>query len=330
MLQTDRVTATDLIPCTESKVSPSGSDDKDDVAMPELGACHEDNTDSADHKGDNIGMRYSTRSMTKSMKCKKSEVNGKAALSEEQNCDPSDQKKPDPEHFKKQLLDKSNTSLINDYKRIPFDPKFVDKDGSTYVTYACMGGHIDIACALLKKHPEAATLHSTTGGTPMQTMAYYSKGHSSSLEDYTAFITALQAETANIDESKSFASFQGLPEETPLQYAIDYRNKNCVQALINCGADLTVQYGYSFDLLTHMTDILEFHGSSIEMPTIIAILRMLIPHFKVFGYLTQDILESTIRDQIKEFKHSDKFLAEFDLMKEAKIEAKTQEDAMES
>ena len=279
---------------------------------------------------------------TKRIKFKKLKMNGKAALSEKQYCVPVDRAKHNTKLFRNLLLRSTNSAIKRLMPYIQVQQKFVDKDSSTYVTDACQVGHIDIAYELLKKHPEAATIHSTVWGTPIQTMAL-SCTFNSSLEDYTAFIKALQAEHANINEFKAcsmidrfetgLVDFPSMRGAIPLQYAIYNKNESLSQALIDCGANLTVRYADGLNVLEKTMEILDWHLQHclyLDFPIISKMLSILTPYFKDFCFDTKESCESWIRAQISKYKNSDEILKEFNLMSsQAEIEAKTQADAME-
>ncbi len=118
-----------------------------------------------------------------------------------------------------------------------FNPVFENKENSTYITYACRYGLLDIACELLGAYPGAATMHSDKLGTPLHAVNFYAKGDELSVEEYKEFIRFFLAKGANIEEKSKPSSRPEKDAITPLQLSVAKLNAHYLQALLECGAN---------------------------------------------------------------------------------------------
>ncbi len=202
--------------------------------------------------------------------------------------------------------------------QLDFNPKFTNNKNTSYVSYACLLGLLDIACELLTRYPGAATLRSSEYGTLIQTITNHPRTadyKDLSVTDYKNFLIALSENGINIHDM--------VHELTPIQMSVLRSNAPCTQALIELGADLTVRKD-SLNLLQLAVKELNTSYLDLRLESIIQTLKILIVHFTDLEFNTGTDSHLSARAQIKHHQKSRSILKTLGFLqpRHAKLKAK--------
>lgn len=221
-----------------------------------------------------------------------------------------------------QLVLKSNKEdmIKKVMKQDQFDPTYRDKDNSTYVTYAFCAGFMDVGYKLLKKYPDAATLHSNKWGTPLQTMSiiypysYFAERVRSA--DYKKIIAYLLKKKVDINQGKPF-EMDVDKFVTPIRLSVMSLNIACTQALFDKGVDLSVTSLLNQVALNRPTLGYQYRGS--ELNDMLVLLGSWVMDSE--GYDAKPKDKSSANELMLPHKESDSFLKALAIDKEEAMES---------